>query len=176
MKRSDIQKLPEYYDYYIELNDDIELSEAFDKGLQQIDNLNIEQLHKIGLKSYAEGKWSVNKILQHLIDWERIWCYRTLINARQEGNIPEGLDHDLMASHSNADDLSVEQLLSEFRAVRQATKALFNSFDNRLLTLNCKFSKSEMSVLAMGFNIIGHQIHHFNIIKEKYFPLASEKE
>ncbi len=171
MKKSDITEFPEYFDYYINLNDDIELTTAFDKSLKQIDNINIKQLKRIGLKVYADGKWTVHKIIQHLTDWERIWCYRTLLSVRNEGSIAKGLDHDIMAEYSNADELSIEQLLTELRAVRVATKAMFDSFNNEILISNCKFSNNQMSVLAMGFNIIGHQIHHFNIIKQKYIPL-----
>lgn len=59
IKKSDITELPEYFDYYINLNDDVELSEAFDRSINQIDKIDIEQLKRIGLKIYAEGKWSV---------------------------------------------------------------------------------------------------------------------
>lgn len=171
MKKSEITEFPEYFEYYINLNDDIELAEAFNKSLQQIDDLDIEQLKGIGLKAYADGKWSIHKIIQHLTDWERIWCYRTLIFARSEGTVPEGLDQEIMAAHSNADELPVEQLIAELRAVRLATKAMFDTFDPEIFEKNCTFYKYQMSVLAMGFNIIGHQLHHFNIIKERYVPL-----
>ena len=175
MKRSDIKEFPEYFEYYIKLVDDIELSDAFDKSLKQIDDLDIAKFKQIGLQVYAEGKWTVNKIFQHLIDWERIWCYRTLIFARSEGTIPEGHDQEIMAANSNADELPVEQLIDELRIVRLSAKALFDSFNSKIMEINCKFYKYEMSVLAMGFNIIGHQLHHFNIIKERYFPLVNEK-
>lgn len=54
-----------------------------------------------------------------------------------------------------------------------ATMNLFisDSFSDRLLQVNCKFYKYQMSVLAVGFNIIGHQVHHFGVIEERYFPL-----
>lgn len=171
MKRSDIQKLPEYFDYYINLNADIELAEAFDKSLDQIDAIAIEQLKRIGLKTYLEGKWSVNKIIQHLTDWERIWCYRTLVFARKEGTFPVGNDEQAMAKNANADELPIEQLIGELRAVRMATKAMFATYNHQILQTNCKFYNYEMSVLAMGFNIIGHQLHHFKIIEERYLPL-----
>lgn len=171
MKKSEIKKLPEYYDHYINLNKDIELTEAFRKSLSQIDALDVEKLKRIGLQVYAEGKWSINKIIQHLTDWERIWCYRTIIFARGESAIPAGLNHELMSNNSNADELPIEQLIAELRAVRLATKAMFDSFSPQTVNLTCKFSNSEMSVLAMGFNIIGHQLHHFNIIEERYFLL-----
>ena len=171
MKRSDIKEFPEYFEYFIKLVDDIELSDAFEISLKQIDDLDIQQLKRIELKTYADGKWSVNKIIQHLIDWERIWCYRTIIFARKEGTIPEGHEQEIMADNSNADELSIEQLISELRIVRLSTKVMFDSFNRQILETNCKFYKYEMSVLAMGFNIIGHQLHHFNIVKEKYFLL-----
>jgi len=173
MKKSDIKELPEYYDYYISLNEDIELADAFDKSLQQIEELDIEQLKRIGLKAYKEGKWSINKIIQHLADWERIWCYRTLISVRNEGTALTGLDHNIMADNCNADKLPIEQLLNELTLIRKATKALFDSFDQQILESDCSFNNNKMSTLAMGFNIIGHQIHHFGIIKEKYFPLGN---
>ena len=172
MKRSDIKEVPEYFEYYINLAEDIELAAALDKSLKQIDDIDIKQLKRIGLKVYTEGKWSVNKIIQHMTDWERIWCYRTIVFARNEGTVPEGHDQDIMGDNSNADELPIEQLMGELRTVRIATKAMFDTFNRQILETNCKFYKYEMSVLAMGFTIIGHQIHHFNIIKEKYFPLG----
>lgn len=171
MKRSDIRELPEYFAHYINLIEDIELAEAFKQSLQQIDALDINQLKRIGLKGYAEGKWSVHKVIQHLADWERIWCYRALVFARKEGTVPEGLEEEVMAANSNADELPVEQIIAELRAVRMATIAMFDSFNNDILLTNCKFYKYQMSVLAIGFTIIAHQRHHFNIIKERYLPL-----
>lgn len=171
MKKSEIKELPEYYDHYINLNEDIELAQAFEKSITQIGHLDISKLKRIGLKVYAKGKWPIHKIIQHLTDWERIWCYRTIIFARGENTIPHGLDHELMSNNSNADNLPIEQLIAELRAVRLSTKAMFDSFSPRILNLNCKFYNSEMSVLAMGFNIIGHQLHHFDIIEERYFSL-----
>lgn len=171
MKKSNIKTYPEYYDYYINLNEDVELSSVFEKSLQQIDNIDIGKLKRIGLKAYADGKWSLNKIIQHLTDWERIWCYRTLLAVRNEGTIPCGHDHNIMADHANADEIPIIQLLAELRSVRMATKALFETFNHEMLLSNCKFNNNQMSVLAMGFNIIGHQLHHFDIIRERYLPL-----
>jgi len=52
VKRSDIKEAPEYFEYFIKLVDDIELTEAFDKSLKQIDDLDIPQLKRIGKKVY----------------------------------------------------------------------------------------------------------------------------
>ena len=171
MKRSDIKEIPEYFEHYVNLVDDVELADAFDKSLKQINDLDIAKLNRIGSRVYEDGKWSVNKIIQHLTDWERIWCYRTILFARREGNVPEGLDQETMAKNSNADELPIDQLVAELRAVRLSTKAMFDTFTQQIFETNCNFYKYEMSVLAMGFTIIGHQLHHLSVIEERYFPL-----
>jgi hypothetical protein len=175
MKKSDIKGASDYFYYYIDLVDDIELNNAFDQSIKQIDNLDIAKLKRIGLKVYEEGKWSVNKIIQHITDWERVWCYRTLVFARNEGTVPVGHEQDIMAANSNADELPIEQVIAELRAVRIASKVMFETYNTQILETNCKFYKYEMSVLAMGFNIIGHQLHHFEVIKNKYFPLDTKE-
>lgn len=174
MKKSDITQFPHYFDYYINLNEDLELSTAFCQSLQQLYDLDMQKLNNIGLKVYAQGKWTLNKIIQHITDWERIWCYRTILAVRNEGTIPSGLDYIVMVENSNADQVPLELLISELRSVRLGTKALYETFNDEILASNCRFDDNEMSVLAMGFNIIGHQIHHFHIIEERYFPLSRE--
>lgn len=171
MRKSNIRILPDYFDYYINLSDDIELDEAFAKSLKQIDDMDVEKLKRIGLQVYEEGKWSVHKIIQHVSDWERIWCYRTLISVRNEGKMPTGLDHNTMADNSNADRIPIEKLIHDLRVVRKATIAMFDTFDQGILESECHFNNISMCTLGMGFNIVGHQIHHFNVIKEKYIPL-----
>ncbi|MEZ5054836.1 MAG: DinB family protein [Chitinophagales bacterium] len=173
MKRSDIKQLPSYFSAYINLVEDIELKNALEKSVEQINSIDITLLEKIGLKTYAEGKWSTHKIIQHIIDWERIWCYRTLLFVRNEGTIPSGHNENLMADNCNADELPISQLIDELRIVRMSTLAFFNSLSEQHYAINCQFINYEMSVLAMGFNIIGHQLHHFNVIQERYVPLAS---
>lgn len=55
------------------------------------------QLNRTGLKTYEKGKWTTHKILQHLIDRERIWCFRAMIFARGEGTIPVTHGQEVMA-------------------------------------------------------------------------------
>lgn len=172
MEKSKTKKDPEFLAYVYKLNGDIELKEAFDLSLNQIDAIDITQLNKIGLKTYEPGKWSVHKIVQHLIDWERIWCYRAVLFARSEGTIPEGHDQEIMGANSNADEISIEQLINELRSVRQSTIMMFNSYNQKTLETNCEFFEYEMPLYAIGLTITAHQIHHFNILKERYFPLA----
>ncbi len=171
MKNQEVKKNPEFLAYVLELNGNKGLEEALQLSLNQIDELNIAQLNRIGLKTYQKGKWTIHRILQHLIDWERIWCFRAIIFARGEGTIPEAHDQEIMGRNSNADELSIEQLVNELRIVRQSTIMMFNSFNQKILEMNCAFFEYEMPLYTIGLTIRAHQIHHFNILKERYLPL-----
>ena len=171
MKNQEVKKNPEFLEYVLKLNGGLELYEALQISLNQINKLDMAQLRRIGLKTYERNKWTIHKILQHLIDWERIWCFRAIIFARGEGTIPAAHDQEIMGENSNADELSIEQLVNELRVVRQSTIMMFESFNKKILQTNCVFFEYEMPLHTIGLTITAHQIHHFNIIKERYLPL-----
>ena len=171
MKNQEVKKNPAFLEYVYKLNEGNELTKALELSLKDINDIDIAQLNRIGLKTYEKGKWTIHKILQHLIDWERIWCFRAIIFARGEGTIPDAHDQEIMGKNSNADELPIEKLVNELRIVRQSTIMMFESFSKKILETNCKFFEYEMPLSSIGITIAAHQIHHFNIIKERYIPL-----
>ncbi len=171
MDNSEIKENPAFLEYVYKLNEGNELPEALQLSLKAIHEIDIAQFKRIGLTTYAEGKWSIHKILQHLIDWERIWCFRAIIFARGEGTIPVAHDQEIMGANSNADELSIEQLVEELQIVRQSTIMMFNSFSKEILEKKCRFFEYQMQLFAIGLTIAAHQIHHFKVIKERYVPL-----
>lgn len=162
---------PEFLEYVYKLNEGTELKEALELSLKAINDLDIAPLKRIGLKTYEKDKWTIHTIFQHLIDWERIWCFRAILFARGEGTIPEAHDQEIMGQNSNATELSIEQLVNELRIVRQSTIMMFESFNQKILDTTCKFFEYEMPLDAIGLTITAHQIHHFNVIRERYMPL-----
>ena len=171
MAQSETKQNPAFLEYVYKLTEGTELTEALQQSLQNIDQLDIAQFNRIGLKTYAEGKWTLHQILQHLIDWERIWGFRAILFARREGSIPDAHDQELMATNSNANERSIEQLVEELRIVRQSSIILFASFNQEMLESTCKFFEYEMPLYAIGLTIVAHQIHHFKVIEERYTPL-----
>ena len=173
MKKSDINPMPQYYDRYINLVPDSQLSQAFDDSLAQLDGLNRNLLARLDGKTYEPGKWTVNDMIQHLTDAERILAYRALLFARGNGNA-EGFDQNAFAANAHADDRPIDDLIDELITVRRATKSLYDSFDDTALQAKGISWEYEISVLAIGFGIIGHQLHHLNILEERYYPLLTE--
>jgi hypothetical protein len=174
MKRSDIHPLPPYFEKYILQVADVELALAFDDSLKQLDNLDEQMLVRLDGKRYAPDKWTVKEVIQHIIDWERILSFRTLLFARCEGVGPQAFDGDMLAANMNAEGRTIDSLLEELKLTRRSTKALFESFDDIVLQRTGMEWKYELSVLAMGFTIIGHQVHHLKIIEQQYYPLLDE--
>lgn len=70
MSESESSKNPAFLEEIYALNEGNELTEALRLSLNEINALDIAQLNRIGLTTYQKGKWTIHKILQHLIDWE----------------------------------------------------------------------------------------------------------
>lgn len=171
MKKSDVPRNPSYFDRYIDQVADVNLAEALRQSVADLDALDLNTLHALGDRVYAPGKWTIRDLLQHLTDCERIFQYRALRFARNDQTALPGFDENLFAEYSGATRRPREEILQELRIVRDGTIALFQSFDEAALRRTGTMFKSELPVLAVGFTIAGHQIHHFKVMEERYFPL-----
>ncbi len=171
MQEAETPQNPAFLDYVYELTGKADLTLLLQESLEEIDRIDITQLNRIGHQTYQPGKWTIHKILQHLIDWERIWCFRAIMFARNEGTIPVAHDQEIMGQHSNADEIPLEQLIEELRIVRQSTIMMFRSFNNDILVTTCTLFEYEMPLSAIGHTIVAHQIHHLKAIPERYLPL-----
>jgi hypothetical protein len=107
-------------------------------------------------------------MLQHIIDAERIFLYRSLCFARGEKASLPGFDENTYAAASKADNRKSEELISEFETVRKSSEQLFASFDDEQLNSTGVANNKPISVNAIGFIISGHVQHHVNVITERY--------
>jgi len=119
--------------------------------------------------SYAEGKWTVKQLLQHLIDTERIFTYRALRFSRNDQTELAGFDEDAFAEHAPVNHRSLQNLKDEFVTVRKSTDLLLLSFTDEQLAMTGTVSGNFVTVNALCYIIFGHNIHHLNILKERYF-------
>lgn len=117
---------------------------------------------------YADGKWTIKEIVLHLIDTERIFAYRALRIARADKTALPGFDQDEYVPTSLANERIFDSILSEYKAVRSATIALFDSFNDDTLKRIGTASNSSLSVRAAGFITIGHENHHCEVIRNRY--------
>lgn len=168
MARPDLSRVPEWYHRYINEVQENELMEALEKQASSI----IPFLEGIPIAKrdykYAEGKWTIKEVLQHIIDAERVFAYRALCFARKDATPLPGFDENSYADNSKAAKREWNELMEEFKIVRQSTQILFGSFDDDQLETTGTASGKPVYVMAIGFIITGHLNHHVAIIKERY--------
>ena len=118
--------------------------------------------------SYATGKWTLKELIQHVIDTERVFCYRALSFARNDQASLPGFDQDVFVDNAAANNRDYYDLLDEMKVLRKSSIQLFKSFSKEALLRIGVASDNKMSVRALGYLFSGHQIHHINIVKERY--------
>lgn len=173
MKKSDINQPPCYFDRYMSYVADIELFEAFDQSLTELEALDLSRLKQVGDAVYAAGKWTVKDIFQHLVDAEHILSYRALRIGRNDKSLYTGFDQDLLAANVSTNHRSLENIVEGLKLLRQATRFLFGTFTDEAMQRFTVVDGKQMSALAFGFTILGHQKYHLRVLEERYLPLAS---
>jgi uncharacterized damage-inducible protein DinB len=118
--------------------------------------------------AYAEGKWTIKELTGHLIDTERILCFRLLSFARGERIALPGFEEDDYVKNAHFSDRSLLSFGEEFSLLRKANLYLFKSLHDEELNRSGTASGKQMTVRALLFIIAGHIIHHTSIIKERY--------
>jgi len=172
MKR--IQKPPEgeyspYAIMYIKLLPDDglvlkHLKENYKKVNQFILSLHPDKL----TYRYAENKWTIKEILVHIMDDERIYAYRALRIARNDKTPLPGFEQEDYIPFTRANQRSLASIFREYKTVRNATLSLFSSLSNEDLLRVGTANDHPVSARALAYHIAGHELHHLNIIAERY--------
>ena len=119
-------------------------------------------------KPCAENEWTVQEILVHIMDTERIFGYRALRIARADLTELAGFDQDTFVASSGANQRSLASIWAEYTSIRAATLSLFNSFDDAAYVRVGAANKNPLSVRAALYIIAGHELHHLKSIRENY--------
>ncbi|HVF41253.1 MAG TPA: DinB family protein, partial [Gemmatimonadaceae bacterium] len=117
---------------------------------------------------YAEGKWSIRQVLSHINDNERVFVFRALWFARAMGGPLPGFDQDIAVDGAYADERSWSSHIQEFRAVRQASLAFFNSVAPDVWARRGVASDNTFTVRALAYITAGHVAHHNEILRSRY--------
>lgn len=157
-----------YYSTYVKLaaNGDLVqiLAQQVEKTITLLQDLTEDQAHF----RYASEKWTIKEVIGHLADTERIMGYRLLAIARGETVSLPGYDDNVYVQHASFDKQSVKELLENYYVVRQSTIHLIKSLTNEAFLRRGTANNSEITVRALIAIIAGHELHHRNIIKDRY--------
>ncbi len=120
------------------------------------------------LHRYAAGKWSIKEVLGHVIDAERIFTYRALRFARNDQTPLPGFDQDPYVAAANFDTRNWNELIEEFEHVRRSTVLFFRGLSPEQMLRSGTASQAPITVRAIGYVIAGHELHHMQILRERY--------
>lgn len=118
--------------------------------------------------AYAEGKWTVKELVQHLIDCERIFSYRALHIARQDTSVLSGFDENHYIDHAKGEHKEPHDLIEEYVTLMRSVYFEFKGFTDEALTLKNQVAHYVVSVEEIGKIMYGHSLHHLDILKERY--------
>ena len=117
---------------------------------------------------YAEKKWTIKEILVHIMDDERIFAYRALRIARNDKTPLPGFEQEDYVPYSRANERSLASIFKEYKTIRNATLSLFSSLKKEDFLRTGIANNHPVSVRALAYHIAGHELHHINVIKERY--------
>ncbi|HWZ84475.1 MAG TPA: DinB family protein [Terriglobales bacterium] len=156
-----------YYDRYISLVQSDDIVGLLERQAPETAALFKSANAKADFR-YALGKWSVKEMLGHVNDTERIMTYRALRIARGDKTPLAGFEQDDYVRDGNFAPRSLADMIEEFLAVRQATLSLFRHIDSETGARRGVANGDTVSVQALAYIVAGHELHHRNVLREKY--------
>ncbi|MDQ0192827.1 DinB family protein [Paenibacillus wynnii] len=157
-----------YYESYVKLVPNGDIHDILTQSLKSTITVLSNVVEERANYRYAEGKWSLKEVLGHITDNERIMTYRLLRIARGDKTPLAGYDQDVLNSGTSLDKCPMANLLEDYTAVRRATLTLLRGLSEEAWSRRGIVNDSESSAKAWAYIISGHEIHHMNVIKEKY--------
>lgn len=157
-----------YYFTYIDQVPDGDILERLEIQAREVP----EMLSAIGEDAsrhrYAEDKWSIRDVLAHVNDTERVFSFRAFWFARALDRDLPGFEQDAAALAAGADARSWSGHIEEFRAVRQATLALFGSLPAEAWSRRGIADGKPFTVRSLAWITAGHVAHHLRVLRERY--------
>jgi uncharacterized damage-inducible protein DinB len=157
-----------YYHRYIDKVAGEDISDQLQAQLREVEQLFEGLTDRAALARYAAGKWSIKEIIGHLIDTERIFGYRLLRIARGDTTPLPGYDENAYTPEGEFDERPLDQLLAEFRAVRESTAALIEGLPAQAWERRGIANGQPISTRALAYIMVGHVTHHLGVLRERY--------
>ena len=159
-----------YYNPYIERAKQAgsSIPNALENGLGRAEQLFNEITNEQWAYRYAPEKWSIKELVQHVMDSERIFCFRALSFARGEEQSLPGYDQDIYVTNSFAAYREPNAIKEEYQMIRRSSIALFNSFGHATLQKSGTANDVVFTVEELGYILVGHELHHLDILQQRY--------
>jgi hypothetical protein len=140
------------------------LASQLEETLALCSAISVQQL----LHRYAEDKWSIRQVLNHVTDTERAFAFRALWFARGFETALPGYDEEIAANGAEADRIPWSAHVEEFRRVRLASISLFENMPTAAWMRSGIASDNSFTVRSLAYIIAGHLDHHVAVLQARY--------
>ncbi|MBK9227220.1 MAG: DinB family protein [Ignavibacteria bacterium] len=160
--------IPSYYLNYTKLAEGNDLIKTLDES----NSITLDLLKNIPVSkedyAYAAGKWSIKQVMSHIIDSERVFAYRALRFSRRDATVLPGFEENDYAENANVSGRNLDDIKNEYLAVRDSTIQLYRYMTTDMLDFKGFANEVSVTARAIGWIIAGHNVHHCNVIKDRY--------
>ena len=157
-----------YFGTYISKVPDGDVLEILERQQDEMRLLLSELAADKGNYRYAPDKWSIKEVIGHVVDAERIFCYRALRFARGDKTPLPSFEQNDYVLNANFAQRTVNDLVQEYDAVRTATILLFRNLSPDAFMRIGTASGNVFTVRALVYTVAGHERHHLGLLKERY--------
>ena len=168
MPRPQANECAPYYMKYINLAEGDSVREIVEKYAFDIQEFYNSLPDEKADYAYAENKWNLKQVVQHVTDAERVFAYRALRIARNDKTPLASFDENAYVENGFSNQRALSSLKQEFNSVRAATDIFLLSLNDEQIMRMGSASNNPVSVNALAFIIYGHLLHHKNIFTERY--------
>jgi uncharacterized damage-inducible protein DinB len=168
MKRPGQDEYLPYYETYVKLVGDGDIIGILESQIRETASLLRAVPDSRRSYRYAEGKWSINEVLGHLIDTERIFSNRALRFARGDATPLPGFEQDDYVRAAGFDRYPLSELIQEYEGVRRDTCALYRHLSEEATSRRGTANNAEVSVRALAYITAGHELHHRGVLQRLY--------
>jgi hypothetical protein len=158
-----------FYETYVSCVPETEIVPALESQIEQTRALLAGISEEKSLFRYGADKWSIRKVIGHMIDGERVFAFRAFTFSRADKAQLSGFDENQYVSQANFDQISLTDLSAEFVALRTANVLMFKHLNTNAWTTDGIASDNRITVRALAYIMVGHVRHHTKILQERYF-------
>jgi hypothetical protein len=157
-----------YYGRYIDLVGPGDVVASLTRQMSETQALLQGLPASLGRYRYAPDKWSVNEMIGHVIDAERIFTARALRFSRADPTPLPSFEQDDYVRNAPFDEFPLAELASELESLRRSTVLFFSHLNEDAWIRRGTASGAEVTVRALAYIIAGHELHHREILKTRY--------
>jgi DinB superfamily len=163
-----------YYAGYVSKVPDGDVVEALIGGTEIAAALLADLPDEVAARAYAPGKWTLKEVVLHCADAERIFAYRALRIGRGDQTDLPGWDEQAYAPLSGANARSLDSVLDELQAVREASVLLFEGLPVEAWLRRGRANGHAVTVRGLAWIMAGHLLHHLDVVQERYLRDEAE--